>query len=275
MALTLSVVTITKDDAEGWRSTVDSLLPLHSSAVAWEHIVIDGSEPALLADVTPEWPLVLHRAPPTGIYRAMNLGLERARGDVVWFLNGGDRLRDVEALKRVLALFASDPTLDLVCAAADLVSKRVLSYVSFPRTTLHSSLVSGRSLCHQAMLYRRTVFDDLGPYSTRYPIAGDEEFLVRFYLSRRKSLCVADRLVFFDTSGVSYRRYGQRYRELAALSRRLMRGNVRPLDYARYAWHRRLSSARAHFFGLVRRLPFTGWLRGSWLAWRRLTLTYR
>ncbi len=275
MAPSLSVITITKDDPKGLAATLLSLAPLVGSGLRWEHLIVDGSGETPAVQIPNGWPLVFLREPPTGIYSAMNSGTQSATGDVVWFLNGGDRLKDLGALEKMLSEFERDPELELTCAAADLVAEGEFSFVSFPRTTLHRSLLSGRSLCHQAMLFRRRTFAELGPYSTQYPIAGDEEFLLRFFLSRRKSLCVPDRLVYFDTTGVSHRCFEQRYRELRDLGRKLMRGNVRPLDYARYHAHQRMNGFRAHLFAAVRGLPLLGRLRESWLGWRRWSLRYR
>lgn len=273
MAPLLSIVTVTKDDPEGWRSTVHSLEPLRTASFSWEHIAVNGSRPGTALSPTP-WPLVELKESPVGIYAAMNTGITHASGDFIWFLNGGDRLRDPAALHSILQLGRQEPSVDLICAAADLTAAGQFSFVSFPRTTLQRSLLSGRSLCHQAMIFRRQIFQDLGPYSTDYRIAGDEEFLLRFFLSRRKSACVPDRLVYFDTNGLSSRGYRERYQELSR-ARRLMRGNVPPLDYARYALHQRVSGARAHLFARLRHLPFSGWLRFGWLGWRRWSLRYR
>jgi glycosyltransferase involved in cell wall biosynthesis len=271
MAPKLSIVTVTKDDPSGLRATLESLAPLLSSSLDWEHIVVDGSSTELA--VSAPWPMILRREAPVGIYAAMNVGLRLARGEIVWFLNGGDRLRDLSALELIVRAFQENADLDLACATADLVDRGAHTFTLYPRPTLRRSLLAGRSLCHQAMLYRRRIFDELGPFSTDYTIAADEEFLLRFFVAKKRSLCLPHRLVFFDTGGLSNRRYGERHRELARASR-LLRGNVPLVDYARYAFHRRANALRAHAFGWLRALPFTAWLREGWLGWRRLTLRY-
>ncbi len=267
----LSIVTLTKDDPAGWRATLASLQPLLASDLKWEHIAVSPA-----AQTAPEgWPLVSLVLPAEGIFQAMNAGLTRAQGDIVWFLNGGDRLKDPIALAHVLARFVEEPSVDMVCAAADLVADHEFRFVLYPRSTLARSLFSGRQICHQATLYRRQVFDELGPFSSWYQLAGDEEFLLRFFLSKRESRCLPDRLVLYDATGVSSRLPRQRHRELTAARRRLMRGNVPPLAYARYALHQRIRAAKAVLFEALKRWPLAPRFRAYWLGWRRWTLRYR
>lgn len=269
----LSIITVTKHDPDGWRKTVSSLMPLLGSGLPWEHVAVNGSAAEL--PVPADWPLVPLRQAPQGIFPAMNAGLTRARGELVWFLNGGDALKDPAALAQVISRFVSDPDVEMACAAADLVAEGEFRFTLYPRRTLARSLLSGRQICHQATLYRRKIFDQLGPYSTWYRLAGDEEFLLRFFLAGKKSVCLPDRLVDFDATGVSSRFPRERYGELKAARRRLMRGNVPPHAYARYSLHQRARAAKALLFEALRKRPAAAKLRELWLGWRRLSLRYR
>lgn len=83
----ITIITITKDDPAGLARTL-------ASTAAWrtglgvEHLVVaSGEAPACVpADVT------LLRQPAHGIAAAFNEGLRSARGEWVWFLNGGDAI---------------------------------------------------------------------------------------------------------------------------------------------------------------------------------------
>ncbi len=86
----LSIVTITKDDPAGLARTL-------ASAAAWrkpdevEHIVIHtGAAPT----VPPEPAVRLLVQQSTGIAAAFNEGLALAKGEWVWFLNGGDAIHE-------------------------------------------------------------------------------------------------------------------------------------------------------------------------------------
>ena len=98
----LTIVTVVKDDMEGFARTAGSLGG--QSAVDFEWLVVDSSPdrdkvrreairilPGALAY---EW------VEPKGVYPAMNYGLTRARGRFTLFLNAGDVLADARVLER-------------------------------------------------------------------------------------------------------------------------------------------------------------------------------
>ncbi len=88
----LSVVTVVKDDLDGFQRSIDSLSDQFLRGV--ELVVVDSStdclvipgymEEFLIQNFQYEW------ATPRGIYPAMNKGLELARGEYIYFLNAGD-----------------------------------------------------------------------------------------------------------------------------------------------------------------------------------------
>ncbi len=89
----LSIVTVVKDDVDGFRRTADSLRAQDVDGVEW--VVIDSSadlgeiRAAIdAAALTAEY----HWTTPAGVYPAMNAGLAEATGDYVLFLNAGDTL---------------------------------------------------------------------------------------------------------------------------------------------------------------------------------------
>lgn len=85
----LTLVTVVKDDLPGLVATLDSAHVL--SPHPYEHWVIDGSSSSAVREY------LYHRSdvrwisePDSGIFDAMNKGLDRAKGDFVLFLNAGD-----------------------------------------------------------------------------------------------------------------------------------------------------------------------------------------
>jgi putative colanic acid biosynthesis glycosyltransferase len=101
----LSIVTVVKDDPEGLRLTLSSVLPHLDDRI--QVTVIDGSWDAEEApQIVSEFggtAVDLCWSAPTGVYPAMNIGLSRARGEYVLFLNAGDELHEPAALTSVLA----------------------------------------------------------------------------------------------------------------------------------------------------------------------------
>ena len=67
-------------------------------------------------------------------------------------------------------------------------------------------------VCHPGMLHRRTLFDELGRYDTRYRIAGDLDFLLRPPEDTR-ALHVDMVSVIVEAAGISRRNVLPRLRE--------------------------------------------------------------
>lgn len=204
----LSIVTITYRDPDGLARTLRSLEPLVNGAaapVSFEHLVVDSSpDESRRGLVAPEgWPLTHLVVPKEGIYAALNRGLARARGEYVWFLNGGDALSRPERLGPLLAMLEADPALELICAGAELTRNGQRLYPRYPARTLAASLIGRNRLCHQSMIYRRRVFDRVGGFSESYRSAADYEHHLRCLAAQVNARCLREELVEFEMGGTS------------------------------------------------------------------------
>ena len=206
--LRLSVVTITYNDVAGLRLTVDSLRSLFGvwPASEWEHVVVDGS-PALsrhlLDDLPPGWPLVHLEQSPGGVPRAFNQALAVADGPYIWFLNGGDALRDPAALSRMLGVLDRDRAADFVCGGVYLRRDGLALYPAVPRHTLLGNLLGRSWIYHQGVVYRRASLRRVGPFSTAYRAAGDYDFHLRCYVAGLRGRFTDDVLAYYDMGGGS------------------------------------------------------------------------
>lgn len=147
----------------------------------FEHLVVDGaSKDGTLAVVRQfgDLPLVVSSEPDKGIYDAMNKGVARARGDILFFLNADDSLWDKDVLARVAQVFDADPDLDLVWG--DVISvfpdgdteRDSYAHIT-PETLIYGSL------CHQATFARKRLFEQHGNFNTAYPICADYDWFLR------------------------------------------------------------------------------------------------
>jgi glycosyltransferase involved in cell wall biosynthesis len=99
----ISIVTAVFNNLPGLEVTVESIAAQTYRNV--EHVVVDGrsSDGTLeyLGAYSPDYSVVWSSEPDSGIYDAMNTGIQRASGDLVLFLNGGDSLSDKHVLDEV------------------------------------------------------------------------------------------------------------------------------------------------------------------------------
>lgn len=195
----------------------------------FEHLIVDGASTDGTLDVVRQFsdlPLVISSEPDKGIYDAMNKGVARARGDILFFLNADDRLHDAEVLGRVAHAFDADPKLDLLWGDVinvfqDGERTRTTHGHITPQTLLYDSL------CHQATFAHRRLFDRHGDFNTAYPICADFDWFVRVLHGGTRYGHVELDVAEFTRGGMHERDYGALYREKS----RIRRDYLSPLRY--------------------------------------------
>ena len=149
-----------------------------------EHIVVDGGSGDGTLEALAACPdLTLLRAPGSSIYEALNVGLERAAGEIVGLLNVDDCYQD-GAFTAIDAAFRATGAA-AVCGSADLLPG---SGVGPARARLRQEgdLMTRAMLgdpCINAWFFDAQTLRRLGRFDARYRIAGDRELLLRLLLS--------------------------------------------------------------------------------------------
>jgi putative colanic acid biosynthesis glycosyltransferase len=180
-----SIVTVTLNCAEAAVRTAQSVLG--QDFADYEYIVKDGGSQDNTVERLRELGVSVHGSPDVGIYDAMNQALALCKGDYVYFLNGGDTFFENGVLSRVASQL--DPASALIYG--DVMRQPWGGRTNYPPSLSRYYLFS-KNICHQAWLARRDVYNRLGgfivksPLATlRQPIAADQEFLWRLLLRER------------------------------------------------------------------------------------------
>ena len=150
----ITVVTVVRNDIEGLRQTVRSVL---DQSVRPTFIVVDGASTdgsSEFAHELSEDRVIVISEPDRGIYDAMNKAIDRIETEWLLFMNASDVFRENDSLRTAWA-------------ATDEKTQVVYSDVVFNRggyeERVDCSAVSMR-IHHQAMLYRRSLHCDFGKY---------------------------------------------------------------------------------------------------------------
>lgn len=149
-----SVITISYNNAEGLRKTMESVFS--QTCADYEFIVIDGGSNDGSVDIIKNGEQKLSfwcSEADKGVYNAMNKGVSHAKGDYLIFMNSGDTFHGRDALSKVAAL---QLTSDIVaCQILRMDNGQLLRpYVDDVLVQLMQS-----TLNHQATFIRRNVFD--------------------------------------------------------------------------------------------------------------------
>lgn len=208
--MNITVITACLNAEETLQAAIESVRSQGESL--HEYVVIDGgSTDGTLELIQAAEPGLAGRLkwisePDSGIYDALNKGLDLSTGDFVLVLGADDVLLD-GALARIAAAIERSPGADLVYGDA---------YIAAPggATTLQRALESPRMVaglprtlpvCHQACAFSARAFDRLGHFDTSFRIAADYEFYLRFNAAQLASVRIPEPLVTYSLAGVSSR----------------------------------------------------------------------
>lgn len=147
----------------------------------FENVVVDGASTDGTLDVVRRFddlPVALSSEPDKGIYDAMNKAVERARGEVLYFLNADDRLHNPEVLAQVKRVFEQHPEVDLVWG--NVVYDRpdgTSEHRDFRH--IHPGNLVFLDLNHQGAFARKRLFERIGAFNTDFRINADYDWFLR------------------------------------------------------------------------------------------------
>ena len=177
---TLSIITINRNNAEGLRKTIESVVT--QTQTDFEYLIIDGASTDESVNVIKEY--VEHpeygkkitywvSEADTGIYNAMNKGIRLAKGDYLHMLNSGDWY-EPNALDYILPKLQEETPDLLLC----MINYIVNNNSEFCQLRREPHLVVG-SLSHQGLIYNKNLHEINGYYDEKYIYCSDYDFCVK------------------------------------------------------------------------------------------------
>lgn len=207
----LSIITINRNNAEGLRKTMESVLS--QTYRDFEYIIIDGASTddsvKVIKSMVPEQKMNINgiqvrwiSEPDTGIYNAMNKGIWVASGEYLLFLNSGDYLVDEFVIDKVIGnLDGTDVIQGSVYV--DKVDEKCLNK-GYGHSEITFLEIYKGYFWHQATFFKRTLFDEYGMYDERFKIAGDTAFYLKSLGFGNASFKFIDQpIAVFENSGLS------------------------------------------------------------------------
>lgn len=196
----LTLITATLNAARFIGQALDSVRMIPPSAI--HHIVIDGGSGDETVRICQKFPAIeTVVVPGCSIYEAWNIGLERARGDWIMFLNADDELAE-GAAETVAACFAARPGAGIVAGRALMIERdapdtRPRLLIAAPSGQLDVGQLALGVPAINAMAFRRSLFERHGGFDTVYRVAGDRAFLLRLAMrSPPTTLAITDAVLY-------------------------------------------------------------------------------
>ena len=157
-----------------------------------------------------------------GTYFAMNKGILAAKGEILHFLNAGDFYFHENILKIIAEKFETEKDLSILYGLTECFSTdKSINYIS-GSDKKRNIFLNGMPTSHQAIFFKKEVFELIGLYNTDYKIAADFEFFLRFKKNYNKynfkESFINIPLAKYNLSGLSDKNYKVTLNELKMVS---------------------------------------------------------
>lgn len=206
-APTVSVITITFNDLDGLKRTVESVRAQRYQGKI-EHIIIDGGSGDAVVDYLSGcqpgfayW----QSQPDNGRYDAMNQGIAHASGDLLWFMHSTDCFSDPDAVASVVEAISDHGSVrdvwgygknNLVGPGGEVLFPRPYGYMPFDTR----KFLLGATVAHQATFFGASLVEKLGGYDVEFGLEADQLFIYR--AAMLQAPITVDRVVCnFDVTG--------------------------------------------------------------------------
>lgn len=208
--MTLSIITINRNNASGLEKTMKSVL----SQTCWEfeYVVVDGASTdgsvAVLQENAKRFGdhLKWVSEPDKGIYNAMNKGIGMASGDYIQILNSGDCLVSDLVVERMLnALSVSGyPSILYGNMLKDMPGGKIVRDKSFAGKEITFLGFYNGTLNHSPAYIRKSLFDKYGLYDEDLRIVSDWKWYMHAIILGAEKPVYADiDVTLFDMNGIS------------------------------------------------------------------------
>lgn len=195
--ISLSLITITKDDPSGLARTLKSAEPWRLLADVEQLVVYGGDK---VPDIK-EASVKIFRQQSTGIANAFNEGLRQASGEWIWFINGGDAIHETlnpRWLKELLFNTQAEIVTGALCYDGAPVPSTA------PPLRLQWPIIPCW-IPHPATFVRKSTLTNLGGFDPRWKICMDYDLWFRLLSKSVKIDVVAVPFARFDVTGLSNR----------------------------------------------------------------------
>ena len=182
----LTVVTLTYNNFEQLEETLESIKSIRPK----EALVINGGQCTKTLDYLNSkancfrdyFQLKHISEPDQGISNAMNKGVKNATSEYINFIHSGDCVCDPKYFQTSIGVLESNYKISYTYS--DIVMGNRKQGYSFLERGSHTMLYTSKTRevlmpNHQTIVYRKSVFNKIGLFSTKYRVAGDFDYCVR------------------------------------------------------------------------------------------------
>ena len=174
-----------------------------------EHIIVDGKSTDKTLEIVKSFDnpnIKIISEKDSGIYEAMNKGIEAATGDYLFFLNANDKFFHNRVIE-IVANQALSQGKDLVFGTYFEQCHQTGKYGIKKQNNLNKFDLWQSCPLQSTLFYKKVLFDKFGVFDADYKICGDYDWAIRVLTKEKLTFCYIDTLInLFDASGISSKR---------------------------------------------------------------------
>lgn len=210
---TVSVITVCLNAAGTIESALQSVCAQTYNGI--EHVIIDGGSTDGTLEIIGKYRDRVSRLvseTDSGIFNAMNKGLELATGDIIFFLNADDHFHDPEVVADIVRAFNVVDSPDVIYG--DLYwNWRGKQVPAHQPETVTREFLARRTILHQTVFARTSLFRRVGGFSEDLRVVSDYDWLVRAFTDSSVRWRHLDRYIsVMGTGGASWNSHWERER---------------------------------------------------------------
>ena len=195
----LSIIIPTFNSAKTLSRCLDSVIS--QSFTDWEVLMMDGvsnDDTIKIASSYQDARIRICSEPDKGIYDAMNKGIDKAQGEWLYFLGSDDWLLNNCVLEEFF--FTSK------YSEYDVIYGDVESSLNCRHNGEWKLDNLWYNRCHQAIFYKRTIFNKFGKYNLKYKVLADYDLNLKWFLCPSIQCKYIPMLIaHFSEGGTSYK----------------------------------------------------------------------
>lgn len=170
----------------------------------YEHVIIDGQSSDKTMEIVKKYShekLVAISEKDSGIYNAMNKGLNIASGDYVLFLNSDDAMSYGDALLDLDSLL-NENDVEIITAGINYINEQNQILTSWMPQKFHLfKFLFGWHTPHPGFVAKRSLYLKVGKFNESLTIAADFELMLRLCINAHTSPLVFKRAIVDMYSG--------------------------------------------------------------------------
>ena len=206
----ISIITIVYNKVGEIEHTLKSII--HQTYKNIEYIVIDGNSNDGTKKIIEKHLSGIHTyisEKDKGIYDAMNKGLRKASGDYILFINGGDKLHDINTLQDIFNTSIKSTELpDIIYGECLLIktdgtpifTRSKYKHQKFPETLNHFSFKHGTNISHQSFIVKRIIAPR---FDLKYKWSSDVDWMLNCIKASQSSIAYNNIISDFVIGGAT------------------------------------------------------------------------